>query len=179
MKNLFTLFLLLGSVSSRGALPDLKTAAFVDLNQYSGVWYEIAAIPQWFERNCVGNTKAEYARAELDLVSVVNSCDVEGGKRSVVKGRAKVIDTASNSKLEVTFVNIFGWQFLLGGNYWILSVGDNYSYAIVGEPKLFPNLVRSFCCGQTCSSISPVFVNCRHFPCGKKLRCCHHNERKG
>lgn len=115
-------------------LPPVRTVDSVDLQQYLGTWYEIAAIPQSFQKQCIGNTTAVYGIASDGLISVVNTCDTVSGRPSTANGRAKVIDTISNSKLKVTFVNFFGWQFLLGGDYWILAIGENYSYAVVGAP---------------------------------------------
>ena len=119
---------------SQQPLPPVKTVDSVDLQQYLGKWYEIAAIPQSFQKQCVGNATAVYDTAEDGLISVVNTCDTASASPSIANGRAKVIDKNSNSKLKVTFVNFFGWQFLLGGDYWILAIGENYSYAIVGAP---------------------------------------------
>ncbi len=138
MKNVFAAIGLVLACQSfaeaQTSLPPVRTASFVDLAQYLGKWYEIAAIPQSFEKQCVRNTTAEYANAENNLISVKNSCDTESGKPSVANGRGKVSDPTSNAKLRVTFVNFFGWQFIFGGDYWILSVGENYSYAVVGAP---------------------------------------------
>lgn len=116
------------------SMPPVQTVDSVDLQQYLGKWYEIAAIPQSFQKQCIGNTTAVYDNAEGGLISVVNTCDTAKGTPSVANGRAKIVDKKSNSKLKVTFVNLFGWQFLLGGDYWILAIGENYSYAIVGAP---------------------------------------------
>ncbi len=119
---------------SQQPLPPVRTVDSVDLQQYLGKWYEIAAIPQSFQKQCVGNTTAVYDTAEDGLISVVNTCDTASGSPSIANGRAKVVDKNSNSKLKVTFVNFFGWQFLFAGDYWILAIGENYSYAIVGAP---------------------------------------------
>lgn len=128
---LFTIQAQARPMSSR---PPVETVDSVDLNQYLGKWYEIAAIPQSFEKKCVGNTTAEYATAEDGLISIVNSCDTASGKRSVANGRAKIVDKDSNAKLKVTFVHFLGWQFLFGGDYWIMDLGENYSYAVIGAP---------------------------------------------
>lgn len=113
---------------------EVPTVEFVDLQKYVGTWFEIASIPQWFQRKCVANTTAEYRLAEDGLISIANSCDSADGERRLANGRAKVVDSKSNSKLKVTFVNFWGWQFLLGGDYWILSIGENYAYAVVVSP---------------------------------------------
>lgn len=41
----------------------------------------------------------------------------------------KVVDASTNAKLKVTFF----WPFY--GNYWIIALGDEYEYAVVGEPS--------------------------------------------
>ena len=136
MKYFLTAFCLCAFIQfgAIAAVPPVKTVTSVDLQQYLGTWFEIAAIPQSFEKQCIGNTSAEYALAENELISVINSCDTANGTRSIATGRAKVVDKISNSKLKVTFVNFLGWQFLLGGDYWIMAIGENYSYAVIGAP---------------------------------------------
>lgn len=138
MNKVFFVFGVLMSLqafaSTQGSLPPVNTVAFVDLHQYLGRWYEIAAIPQSFEKQCVGNTMAEYADAGGAQVSVTNTCETSQGRWSVAHGRAKVVDTKTYAKLKVTFVDFLGWQFLLGGDYWILGLGENYNYAVVGAP---------------------------------------------
>ncbi|CAN5411659.1 lipocalin family protein [soil metagenome] len=131
---LFVVFSFVGSWSQASAGKEPQTVGSVDLQKYSGKWYEVASIPQSFQKQCVSNTTAEYASTENGLISVVNSCDTKTGERSIAEGRAKVEDTVSNSKLKVTFVKIFNWVFAFGGKYWILDVDANYSYALVGDP---------------------------------------------
>jgi apolipoprotein D and lipocalin family protein len=45
------------------------------------------------------------------------------------KGKAKVVDKNSNAKLKVTFF----WPFY--GDYWIIKLGNDYDYAVVGTPN--------------------------------------------
>ena len=40
-----------------------------------------------------------------------------------------MVDKTTNAKLKVTFF----WPFY--GDYWILDLGDNYEYAVVGAPN--------------------------------------------
>jgi len=47
-------------------------------------------------------------------------------KRS--KGTARVVDKRTNAKLKVTFF----WPF--SGNYWIIDLAPDYSYAVVENP---------------------------------------------
>ena len=138
MKQIMLIFGFLIAIQTQAGseqpLPPVRTVDSVDLLQYLGKWYEIAAIPQSFQKQCIGNTTAVYDTAEDGLISVVNTCDTASGSPSIANGRAKVVDKNSNSKLKVTFVNFFGWKFLLGGDYWILAIGEKYSYAVVAAP---------------------------------------------
>lgn len=138
MKKVFSAFVCLMIVGSIALAkkPEVPTAPHVDLEKYLGKWYEVASIPQSFQRKCVGNTSAEYSTAEDNLIKVLNSCDTESGDRKIAEGRAKVTDQDHNSKLKVTFVKLIKWIFALGGNYWILDVAPNYSHALIGDPSL-------------------------------------------
>lgn len=129
-------FFLVSQAHAQPVQPQVTTVEFIDLKKYLGTWFEIAAIPQSFQKQCVGNTTAVYGLTEAaDLITVVNSCDTKSGERSIANGRAKVIDEKSSSKLKVTFVNFLGWKFIFGGDYWILSIGENYEYAVVVSPS--------------------------------------------
>ena len=111
-------------------LPPLETVAHVELERYVGTWYEIASFPQSFQRGCTATT-ATYTIRDDGLIDVVNRCrkgSVDGPEDSV-KGRARVIDRSTNAKLEVSFFRPF-W-----GDYWIIDLGDDYEYAVVGHPS--------------------------------------------
>lgn len=103
MENDLKYFLILFSLLSaqiaiaEAAPPPVTTVTSGDLNQYLGTWYEIAAIPQFIERKCVGNTTAQYNLAENDLMSVLNTCDGSNGKSTAVHGRAEVVDHYSDA----------------------------------------------------------------------------------
>lgn len=124
---LLMVFLVTGRVEA-GAIPDLKTVEKVDLSRYLGLWYEIASLPQWFQKNCYGTT-AEYAMVAGEI-EVVNRCNKGSlqGRESKAVGKAWVVDP-SNAKLKVQFF----WPFR--GDYWIIELDENYQYAVVGSPK--------------------------------------------
>lgn len=113
----------------------LPTVASVDLARYMGHWYEIASIPMFFERDCTANTTADYKLLPDGLVKVINSCQTAARKRISSEGRATVIDTTTHAKLKITFLNLLGWRFMAGGDYWITALAPDYSYAIVGHPS--------------------------------------------
>lgn len=109
--------------------PPLNTAESVDLSRYIGKWYEIARLPQWFEKDCVGVT-AEYSLRSDGRVNVINTCRKNSceGKIKTAHGIARVVDTTTHAKLKVSFF----WPF--EGDYWILDLEPNYQVAVVGSP---------------------------------------------
>jgi len=109
-------------------MPELKTVEYVDVKRYMGTWFEIAKFPQRFEKGLVGIT-ANYTLLPNGKVEVLNSGYKEdfNGKLKTIKGKAWVADTATNAKLKVSFF----WPF--AGNYWILELGKDYEYAVVGD----------------------------------------------
>jgi apolipoprotein D and lipocalin family protein len=107
----------------------LQTVDHVDLQRYLGTWYEIARYPNRFERNCDSDTTARYSLRGDGKIEVVNSCRKPNGETKSVHGAAKIVDPVSNAKLKVTFF----WPF--SGDYWVVALGKNYEYAVVGEPS--------------------------------------------
>ena len=123
---------IVGLTSTESAV---KTVAAVDLNKYQGQWFEIAAIPQSFQKKCVKNTNATYTiEKESGYVVVNNVCTQADGTAKGAEGRARIEDTKSNAKLKVTFVKLGGWIFTFGGDYWILGLEKNYQWVVVGDP---------------------------------------------
>ncbi len=117
------------STTARLGLPPLQTVAHVDLSRYLGSWYEIASFPQSFQRGCTATTATYTLRNDGDI-DVLNRCrkgSIDGEENSAL-GRARVVDRATNAKLEVSFFRPF-W-----GDYWIIDLSDDYSYAVVGHP---------------------------------------------
>jgi len=108
----------------------LRVVSRVDLARYTGTWYEIASFPQRFQKGCTGSS-ASYRLRPDGRIEVVNRCwrDSLTGRETIARGRARVVDTATNAKLKVSFF----WPFW--GDYWIIDLGADYEYAVVGHPR--------------------------------------------
>ncbi|MDH5481483.1 MAG: lipocalin family protein [Candidatus Bathyarchaeota archaeon] len=104
----------------------LEVVQHVELEKYLGKWYEIAHLPAKFQEGC-DETTATYTLSKDGSISVLNQC-TKNGKMKQAKGKAKVVDKNSNAKLKVTFF----WPFY--GDYWIIKLGNNYDYSVVGTP---------------------------------------------
>jgi apolipoprotein D and lipocalin family protein len=118
------------SSTKRLGLPELQAVPHVELNRYLGTWFEIASIPQSFQRGCTG-TQATYSLKDDGTIKVLNRCHKGSldGPEDVATGRARVTDTTTNAKLEVSFFGPF-W-----GPYWVIQLGEDYEYAVVGHPS--------------------------------------------
>jgi apolipoprotein D and lipocalin family protein len=109
--------------------PALDTVANVDVNRYTGKWYEIARYPNWFQSGCASST-ADYTANADGTIGVFNTClDANGNVNSTIQGTARVVDSTTNAKLKVTFPGI-----PFAADYWIIQLGENYEYAVVGDP---------------------------------------------
>ena len=111
--------------SCRSQAPE--TVGFVDLEKYAGLWYEYASFPARFQKGC-SNTTAEYKISPKGYVIVINKCTREKD-RTGIEGKAFVVPNSGNAKLKVQFF----WPFR--GDYWILELAEDYSWAAVGSPK--------------------------------------------
>lgn len=122
----------LGGCLERPTATPPTTVARVELERYLGTWYEIARIPHRFQRQCVSDVTATYARGDQDGIHVLNRCRTSGGMFVEARAIARVVDADSNARLEVSFFSILGWR-PVWGQYWILELDKDYQYAIVGN----------------------------------------------
>ncbi len=144
VKNLtMRIYLLPLLLAACAAQPDYRpdtappnTVEAVNLEQYQGLWYEIARYPNPFEDTrrytCVGVT-AEYAIRADGRISVTNTCrkDTLDGPVTVAEGVARSVSD-NNAKLKVRFAPDF--IPFAEGDYWVLDLMEDYSAALVGDP---------------------------------------------
>ena len=129
LRAAFILFASVG-LSSCKTTQSLSTVNEVNLQKYAGQWYEIARLPNSFEKGleCV---TATYTLGKNGKIEVLNKGypEKEEGKFKTAKGRAWVPDGDFPGRLKVSFF----WPF--AGDYYIISLDENYSYALVGDPS--------------------------------------------
>jgi apolipoprotein D and lipocalin family protein len=119
-----------GNVRRGDVMEPPKVVEHVDLVRYLGTWQEIARYPNRFQKGCVAST-ATYAFRDDGKIKVLNECrlDRPDGPVKRAAGKAWVVDPKTGAKLKVQFF----WPF--SGFYWIIDLGKNYEYAVVGHPK--------------------------------------------
>lgn len=126
-RSLFAFVALSFFLSSCGSDRPLKTVDKVSLEQYAGTWYEIARLPNNFQKGCAC-TQAHYELNKKGYVEVTNLCQEDGEMRKV-DGKAFPVEGAQNSRLKVQFF----WPFK--GDYYIIALDEeDYQYAMVGSP---------------------------------------------
>jgi len=102
----------------------------VDLNRYKGTWYEIARLPNFFEKK-LKCTSATYTLRDDGRITVLNKGNyiTDPHKSTSSQGIAWIPDKKSPAKLKVQFF----WPF--SGNYWIMELDTEYRYVLVGDPS--------------------------------------------
>jgi lipocalin/uncharacterized protein YbjT (DUF2867 family) len=114
--------------------PPVRTVPFVELDRYAGEWFEIARFPNRFQRQCVGDVRATYARRADGRIDVVNRCRTAEGETEA-RGVARIVDEQTFAKLQVRFAPAWlSWLPMVWGDYWIIGLAPDYSWAVVGDP---------------------------------------------
>jgi len=114
--------------------PAVRTVPFVDLSRYAGDWFEIARFENRFQRQCVGDVRASYARRADGRIDVVNRCRTADGQTEA-SGVARLLDEQTHAKLKVRFAPAWlSWLPPVWGDYWIIGLAPDYSWAVVGDP---------------------------------------------
>lgn len=109
------------------------TVSELDIESYTGKWFQIADYPQFYESFCKSCTTAEYTLNSDKTIDVVNTCrkSPSAGNTSV-HAKGKIPDASQPGKLSVTFFGLFPAQ------YWIVALGPKnaenlYSWALVSN----------------------------------------------
>ena len=115
----------------------LRVVPSVDFGRYCGTWYEIARLPNRFQNDCVSDVSATYSLLPDGDISVINRCRKSDNEITEAEGRARrASDIEPNTKLKVRFAPAFlSFIPFVWGNYWIIDLASDYSYAVIGEPE--------------------------------------------
>lgn len=100
-----------------------------DLSQFQGHWYEIARVPRDYDLDCK-DTVADYELKSGSEIEMHHSCASLSGKSAAqnFQATASVDDVKEPAKLTLQ-IGAFS------ASYWVLAVGDDYEYAVIGHPS--------------------------------------------
>lgn len=127
-----------GCAQSRSAADHkpLETIAALDVARYMGHWYEIARLPNWFQKKCVGDTSAEYRLESDGTVHVLNRCRVANGEFREAHGTAHQVGGPDSPKLKVRFAPAWlSWLPSVWGDYWVIDLDAEYQLVAISEPS--------------------------------------------
>jgi apolipoprotein D and lipocalin family protein len=117
---------LLPMASAAGS--QVKSISEFDVSRYMGTWYEIAKLPNWFQRKCVQGTQAQ--------IEVNNKCATASGEEIQAIGLARPNGSGLPAQLEVRFAPEWtAWLPMVWGAYWVLDLDPDYQLAAVGDPS--------------------------------------------
>lgn len=112
----------------------LRVAPDVDLQRYSGRWYEVARLPNRFENKCAGDISATYAPRPDGRITVTNRCRKTDGSINEASGVARRVKDQPSSVLQVRFAPAYlSFLPMVWGDYNIIELGPAYDYAVVGS----------------------------------------------
>ena len=140
---------LVASTGPATAAP-LQPIPKLDTERYLGSWWQLAAIPAFFNLNCAKDTKATYTLIDATTIGVENTCTTFTGQTNGVKGQAKVVDPVPKAQLSVSFPQVpVSIDPNNAPNYIVTWIADGatpddpYQFALVGDPTRFSGFVLS------------------------------------
>lgn len=135
LKPLLITALLLAAGHGTALAADVRSVQELDLGRYAGTWYEQASFPMYFQRNCAGNTTANYALQPDATIRVSNRCEKQDGTMIEAEGIAKPSGNGP-AELKVRFAPAFlSWLPFVWADYWVIALDDDYQWAVVGTPN--------------------------------------------
>lgn len=116
----------------------LPVVQSLDIERYAGRWYEIARLPNSFQRKCVADVTADYVVEADGNLSVRNTCLRRDGEVDVAVGEARRTRNAPSpdaGMLEVRFApRWLSWLAAVWGDYYVMAIDPDYRLALIGTP---------------------------------------------
>ena len=144
----------------KSGIPAVKE---LSLERYCGKWYEIARLPNSFERG-MSDVYTIYTLQKNGTVKVVNY-GRKNGRLHSVSGIARAVENGGGGELEVSFFRPFY------GSYRIIKLAPDYSYSVVmgNSRELLWILARSPELTPEQSTEIRDFLNMHRFPVEKLI----------
>jgi apolipoprotein D and lipocalin family protein len=117
------------------------------LQQYLGKWYEIARLPNRFEKDLV-NVTATYSLRDDGKVRVQNEGDKPDGKHKMAIGKAKLAGKSGEGYLRVSFFGPFYADYVVVAldkenyQYALVASSDKYLWVLSRTPQLDENIYQ-------------------------------------
>jgi len=128
-------------LAAAAELPAVQSLPELKVPPYMGRWYQLALYPNRFQRQCVGDTTAEYRQRADGAVEVANRCRLADGSVDEALGLARptgqlIGDRLMPAQLEVSFLPAWlRWLPVGWGRYWVIQLAQDGRYAVISEPS--------------------------------------------
>jgi apolipoprotein D and lipocalin family protein len=124
------------SPPAHAAADALQPIAALDVPRYMGTWHEIARFPNWFQKKCASDTRADYRLLPNGRIQVINRCREADGSLSEAVGEARQLGAADSPRLEVRFAPAWlSFLPMVWGDYWVIDLDPEYRLVAVSEPS--------------------------------------------
>lgn len=116
------------------AAKPVQSVPQLDISRYAGEWHEIAHLPMFFQRKCVGDITARYTLEDDEQIGVRNACRTRDGSVDAAEGMARRVQ-GYPGRLQVRFApDALDWLPMVWADYWVIDLDPDYQWAVVGEP---------------------------------------------
>lgn len=138
---LLTVLLALPAAPQAAEAPPLESLPELAVSGYLGTWYQVAWFPNRFQRQCVSDTRADYALRPDGTLRVVNRCRLADGRTDEADGIARPRQPIEGDRLRPAQLNVsflpawLQWLPFGRGDYWVIQRADDGRYAVVSEPS--------------------------------------------
>ncbi|MDQ3040046.1 MAG: lipocalin family protein [Pseudomonadota bacterium] len=130
----YILALLLAIALPAFAAKPVQSVPQIDISRYAGEWHEIAHLPMFFQRKCVGDITAQYTLEDDGAIGVRNACRTKDGSIDVAEGTARKVE-GHPGRLQVRFApDVLDWLPWVWADYWVIDLDPEYQWAVIGEP---------------------------------------------
>ncbi|QNK62100.1 lipocalin family protein [Pedobacter sp. PAMC26386] len=106
-----------------------KPVEKVDIMSYAGKWYSLYSIPAFMDKNWQETTET-YVIHPDGYYAVFTTYKLPADQEiKYVRSKLIVVRGTNNAQLKAQFV----WPLKV--DYWVIELGEDYSYVVIGHPK--------------------------------------------
>lgn len=117
-------FILAGCASKNPRMEPTHVVGSFDINKYSGTWYEIGRIDDFWSKD-TKNVTTDFNLLKKDINILKKETDIKSGKEKIKEGKAKFAWNKKAGALKISYSGLF-YQ-----DYNIVKLDSNYKYALV------------------------------------------------
>jgi len=125
------------ALGAGGSAPPVRSVEHLDAQRYTGIWYEIARVPNRLQAPCVSDVTDSYRSLDDGSMRVVQRCRDASQQTRVTVGRATPLSgDASRARLRLSYLPAWlEWLPAATEDRWVVMLDEQYRYAVVSQPS--------------------------------------------